>query len=153
MERAPRNAGAGVFTRSVVTLMLVGGAWSTAANLTLFAWALESGRSVTEAMSMTFLSLVLIEFAKAYNYRSDHHSVFHRPFANKWLNLAILWETGLLVFILWFEPLHEPFGTCHLTRADWFIAAIPALSLSPVLDLAKRFVSRWQSPRFQAAAG
>ena len=153
MERAPRNAGAGVFTRSVVTLMLVGGAWSTAANLTLFAWALESGRSVTEAMSMTFLSLVLIEFAKAYNYRSDHHSVFHRPFANKWLNLAILWETGLLVFILWFEPLHEPFGTCHLTRADWFIAAIPALSLSPVLDLAKRLVSRWQSPRFQAAAG
>jgi len=142
-----------VFTRSVVTLMLVGGAWSTAANLTLFVWALESGRSLTEAMSMTFLSLVLIEFAKAYNYRSDHHSVFHRPFANKWLNLAILWETGLLVFILWFEPLHEPFGTCHLTRADWLISVIPALSLSPVLDLAKRLVSRWQSPQLQAAAG
>ncbi len=145
MERAPRKAATGVFTRPVVTLMLVGGLWSTAANLTLFAWALESGRSLTEAMSMAFLSLVLIEFAKAYNFRSDHHSVLHRPFANKWLNLAILWEVGLLVFILWFEPLHEPFGTSPLTRADWLVAALPALSISPVLDLTKRLVWRRRS--------
>lgn len=142
MERAPRNAGSGVFTRSVVTLMLVGGAWSTAANLALFSWALQSGRTLTQAMTMTFLSLVLIEFVKAYNFRSDHHSMLHRPFANKWLNLAILWETVLLVFILWFEPLHEPFGTSHLQPNEWLIAAIPALTISPVLELAKWIVSR-----------
>ena len=111
MEQAPRNTNSGVFTRSVVTLMLVGGGWSTVANLTLFTWALESGRSVTLAMSMTFVSLVLLEFVKAYNFRSDRHSIFRRPFANKWLNLAILWEVVLLVFILSFEPLHEAFGT------------------------------------------
>jgi Ca2+-transporting ATPase len=142
MEQAPRNAGAGVFTRPVVALMLVGGAWSTAANLTLFTWALESGRSLTLAMTMTFVSLVLIEFVKAYNFRSDRHSLFHRPFANKWLNLAILWETALLVFILCFEPLHEPFGTTHLSREDWLIAAIPALSITPVFELTKWIEAR-----------
>ena len=142
MEQAPRNARSGVFTRSVVTLMLVGGAWSTAANLTLFTWALESGRSVTLAMSMTFVSLVLIEFVKAYNFRSDRHSMFHRPFANKWLNLAILWEVALLVFIMSFEPLHEPFGTSPLSRYDWLIVLIPALTLSPVLELTKWLIAR-----------
>ena len=35
---------------------------------------------------MTFVSLVLIQFFKAYNFRSDRHSVFRRPFANRWLN-------------------------------------------------------------------
>jgi len=142
MELAPRNTDSGVFTRSVVTLMLVGGAWSTAANLTLFTWALGSGRSVTLAMSMTFVSLVLIEFVKAYNFRSDRHSLFRRPFANKWLNLAVLWEVALLAFILTFEPLHEPFGTSPLSRNDWLVALIPALTLTPVLELTKWLVSR-----------
>jgi Ca2+-transporting ATPase len=142
MERAPRDAGTGVFTRSVVALMLAGGVWSTAANLALFSWVLQSGRTVTQAMTMTFLSLVLIEFVKAYNYRSDHRSAFHRPFGNKWLNIAILWETVLLVFILWFEPLHGPFGTTHLQPAEWVIAAIPALTITPVLELAKWVTSR-----------
>ncbi len=142
MERPPRDPGSGVFTRSVVTLMLVGGLWSTAANLALFSWVLQSGRTVTQAMTMTFLSLVLIEFVKAYNFRSDHRSVFRRPFANKWLNLAILWEILLLVFILWFEPLHEPFGTSHLRPNEWLIAAIPAMTIAPVLEVAKWLVSR-----------
>ncbi len=77
--------------------MPVGGIWSTMVNLGLFAWALNSGRSAEEAMTMTFVSLVLIQFFKAYNFRSDRHSVLSRPFANKWLNLAILWELLLLV--------------------------------------------------------
>jgi len=41
---------------------------------------------------MTFVSLVLIQFFKAYNYRSDRNSVLVRPFSNRWLNLAILWS-------------------------------------------------------------
>ena len=142
MERPPRDPDAGVFTRSVVTLMLVGGVWSSLANLALFAWALESGRGLTLAMTMTFVSLVLIEFIKAYNFRSDHHSLFYRPFANKWLNLAILWEVALLVVILSLEPLHEAFGTSPLSWVDWLIAGIPAASLTPVLELAKWRVRR-----------
>ena len=50
---------------------------------------------------MTFVSLVLIQFFKAYNFRSDRHSVLREPFANKWLNLAILWELILLGLILY----------------------------------------------------
>ncbi|MBK8314786.1 MAG: cation-transporting P-type ATPase [Acidobacteria bacterium] len=56
-EHKPRNPRTGVFTRPVVTLMLVRGAWSTLVNLGLFAWTLQSGRSAAEAMTMTFVAL------------------------------------------------------------------------------------------------
>jgi Ca2+-transporting ATPase len=142
MQRSPRVARNGVFSRPVVILMVVGGLWSTAVNLGLFTWALRSGRDVAEAMTMTFVSLVLIQFFKAYNFRSDRRSVLHRPFANKWLNVAIFWELGLLVFIVSFPPLYEPFGTYALSREDWIIAVGASLTISPVLELAKWFERR-----------
>ena len=108
MRRPPRDPRTGIFTRPVVMLMLVGGLWSTIVNLSLFVWALNSGRSVQEAMTMTFVSLVLIQFFKAYNFRSDRHSVLRRPFANKWLNLAIIWELVMLALILYVPFWKEP---------------------------------------------
>ncbi len=137
MRRKPRNPRTGIFTRPVVTLMTVGGVWSALVNLSLFAWALNSGRSLEEAMTMTFVSLVLIQFFKAYNFRSDRHSVLVRPFANKWLNLSIVWELVLLFFIVYLPVLHEPFGTFSLPVVDWLVVGALSLTISPVLELAK----------------
>jgi Ca2+-transporting ATPase len=142
MRRQPRDPRTSIFTRPVVTLMLAGGIWSTIVNLSLFAWAWNSGRSHAEAMTMTFVSLVLIEFFKAYNFRSDRRSVLYRPFANKWLNLAILWELLLLLAIVYIPFLQIPFGTFSLTLTDWAIIAVLAFTLSPVLELTKWAVRR-----------
>jgi Ca2+-transporting ATPase len=137
MRRRPRDPRTGIFTRPVVTLMSVGGAWSAAVNLGLFAWALNAGRSVPEAMTMTFVSLVLIQFFKAYNFRSDRLSVLKRPFANKWLNLAVIWELALLAAILYVPALQKPFGTYGLSLNDWAVIIGLSLTISPVLELAK----------------
>ncbi|MEX2144455.1 MAG: cation-translocating P-type ATPase [Anaerolineales bacterium] len=137
MRRKPRNPRTGIFTRPVITLMLVGGLWSAAINLGMFAWALNSGRSLEESMSMTFVSLVLIQFFKAYNFRSDRLSVLVRPFANKWLNWAILWDVVLLVLIIYVPYLHDAFGTYYLPLVDWAISFLLASTISPVLELAK----------------
>ena len=51
MKRKPRDPRTGIFTRPVVTLMVLGGIWSTIINLGLFAWTLNSGRSLEEAMT------------------------------------------------------------------------------------------------------
>jgi Ca2+-transporting ATPase len=137
MRRPPRDPRTGIFTRPVVILMLVGGIWSTVINLGLFVWALNSGRSVEEAMTMTFVSLVLIQFFKAYNFRSDRHSVLRRPFANKWLNIAILWELFMLGLILYVPFLENVFGTFGLPLRDWLIIVAAAFTVSPVLEVAK----------------
>jgi Ca2+-transporting ATPase len=137
MRRPPRNPRSGIFTRPVVTLMLVGGLWSTLINLSLFIWAWNSGRSHAEAMTMTFVSLVLIQFFKAYCFRSDRHSVLNRPFANRWLNLAIVWELTLLSLVVYVPFLHQPFGTFSLPLVDWLIILALAASVVPVLEMAK----------------
>jgi P-type Ca2+ transporter type 2C len=142
MRRPPRDPQTGIFSRSVVLLMVIGGTWSACVNVAMFLWALESGRSLPEAMSMTFLSLVLIQFLKAYNFRSDRWSVLRQPFANRWLNVAIAWELLLLGLIFYVPFLRQPFGTFPLPFADWVIAIATAFTISPVLELAKWMVRR-----------
>jgi Ca2+-transporting ATPase len=153
MGRPPRNPRAGIFTRPVVFLMVLGGAWSTLVNLTVFGVALKVGRPVEEAITLTFTCLVLIEFAKAYAYRSDHLSTFHRPFANKWLNLAILWEVALLLLVIYVPFLQHPFRTTALSGEEWAIVVAAALSIWPVLELGKWAVrsGRLGSPEAPAA--
>jgi Ca2+-transporting ATPase len=142
MQRAPRDARKGLFTRPVVFLMVLAGVWSAVINLGLFMWALESGRGLTEAMTMAFVSLVLIQFIKAYNFRSDRYTAFRKPFANKWLNLAILWELLLLPFILYWPLLQKPFGTFPLTPEDFLLIAIAAFTITPVIEWGKWAVRR-----------
>jgi Ca2+-transporting ATPase len=105
--------------------------------LGLFVWALNSGRSTAEAMTMAFVSLVLIQFLKAYNYRSDRHSVLNRPFANKWLNIAIAGELVLLAVTIYVPFLQDVFGTYGLPLTDWVILVAAVITISPVLEVAK----------------
>jgi Ca2+-transporting ATPase len=142
MRRAARDPRSGIFTRPVVILMVIGGIWSTVINLALFIWALHSGRELEHAMTMTFMSLVLIQFFKAYNFRSDRNSIFNLPFANKWLNLAILWELMLLGLIIYLPVLQSAFRTYSLTVKDWTIICALALTVLPVLEATKWMVRR-----------
>jgi Ca2+-transporting ATPase len=88
-------------------------------------------------MAMTFVSLVLIQLLKAYNLRSDRNSLMQQPFANKWLNLAVLWELAIFAFIIYVPFLQKAFGTYDMTLSDWMIVLIPTLTISPVLEFAK----------------
>ncbi len=137
MLRKPRNPRTGLFTRPVLVLMSVGGIWSTIVNVGIFTWAIKKGYSPRHAMTVTFVSLVLIQFFKAYNFRSDRHSVLRKPFANKLLNLAILWELTFLGLIIYLPFLNKPFGTFSLTLSDWSVILLLAFSVSPILELAK----------------
>ena len=137
MRRRPRDPRAGVFTRPLVLLLMAGGLWSAAVNLGLFTWLLRSGRPLREAMAMTFVSLVLIQFFKAFNFRSDRFSVLRRPFANRWLNLAVAWELAVLALILYIPFFEGPFGTFAFTWKDWALTAGLASTVVPVLEAVK----------------
>ena len=143
MGRPPRDPRTGIFTRPVVFLMLLGGAWSTLVNLMVFGMTLYTfHRPFEEAVTLTFACLVLVEFAKAYAYRSERLSTFRRPFVNRWLNLAIGWELGLLLLVIYVPFLQRPFRTIGLTLAEWGVILAAALSVWPVLELGKWAVRR-----------
>lgn len=137
MHKPPRDPREGIFTRQAVILMAVGGAWSALVNVGVFSGALHAGFPLRKAMSMTFVSLVLIQFLKAYNFRSDHRSAFSRPFANRWLNLAIVWELAVLYLIMNVPFLEEAFGTVRLAPIEWLLLAASVFTVVPVIEAGK----------------
>ena len=137
MDRRPRDPRVGIFTRPVVMSLLVGGLWSGLVNAALFTWLLRSGRPLEHAMAMIFVALVLIQFFNAYNSRSDRLSIVERPFANKWLNRAVLWELALLGAVVYMPFLQRAFGTFSLSAEDWALTAALAFSIVPVLEVVK----------------
>jgi Ca2+-transporting ATPase len=137
MRLPPRPRGRGIFTPPVVRLMVLGGAWSAITNLALFIGARYLEYSLEQAMTMTFVSLVLIQFFKAYGFRSDHQHVLHRPLSNWWLNAAIVWEIGLLLLILYVPFLERAFSLAPLSIWEWLFIIVWSHTILPVLEFGK----------------
>jgi len=152
MQRPPRRREAGIFDKSVVMLIAVGGAWSALVTLSMFTWALSSGRRLTEAMTMTLATLVLIELLKAFSFRSDRQSVLESPFANKWLNLAVVWEIALLVMVINVPFLQDAFETTTLSPGNWATVAGAAATIVPALEVAKRLIRARADAEAEAAS-
>ena len=147
MQQKPRPRGQGIFTKSVVTLMSVGGVWIGFVNLVIFKWALDMGKPMVEAQSLCFLTLIVIQFFNAYNFRSDKKSIFQLGmFRNKWLNLSIISQIVLLWVIVEVPFFNGLFNTYPLSLSEWIVVILLAASVFPVLELAK-LVIRWQDRR------
>ena len=142
MKHHPRRINTGIFTRPVVLLITAGGLWSTLVNTSLYFWAMHTGKSTSEIMTIVFASLVLIQFFKAYNFRSDRESVFRKPFANKWLNIAITWEVTLILFVIYLPVLQRAFGTFSMTAADWGVVFGVSATIIPFLEICKFYLRR-----------
>ena len=142
MRRPPRDPRAGVFSRHVVLLMLLGGGWSALVNCALFAWALPGEGGLPHAMTLCFVSLVMIQLVKAYSFRSDRESLLRLPFANRWLNLAVGWELAMLVTIVSVPSLSGLFELAPLGARDWLLAVTAAFTVVPVIEAGKWLVRR-----------
>jgi Ca2+-transporting ATPase len=144
MKQRPRPREQGIFTKPVVTLIFIGGVWSCIVNLGIFKWTLDAGRGMVEAQCLTFLTLIIIQFFKAYNFRSDKKSVFKIGFfKNKWLNLTIIAEILLMFVIVYVPSLQGPFNTFSLSTFDWILVFLLAATIFPVLELSKAIL-RWR---------
>jgi len=153
MGQKPRPRGQGIFTKPVVILMTIGGIWSCLVNLGIFKWALDVGRGMLEAQGLCFLTLIIIQFFKAYNFRSDKKSIFELGlFKNKWLNLAVSWEVMLLLIIVYTPFLQESFRTFSLGVFDWVIVILLAGSIFPVLEISKAVIRWWERKRLTEIA-
>jgi Ca2+-transporting ATPase len=142
MGRSPRDPRVGIFTRPVVIMLITAGVWSALVNIVLFTWLTRAGRPLEQVMAMTFVLLVLVQFFNAYNCRSDRLSIVRAPFANRWLNLAVVWELLLLIVIAYTPFLQRAFGTFSFSLADWGLMAAFAFSIVPVVETVKWMARR-----------
>lgn len=86
---------------------------------------------------MAFASLVLVQFFKAYCFRSDRQSALHGAFRNRWLNRAVALELVLLALIVHLPLLQAAFATVTLSLTDWLVLLPAAASVVPVLEAGK----------------
>jgi Ca2+-transporting ATPase len=90
------------------------------------------------ARTTTFLTLILLEIANAYNFISFRHSVTIESLkANKYLTyasgIAILATIAVL-----YTPLNKVFESVPLSGIDWIIAIIASLLIIVIFDILKK---------------
>lgn len=144
MKRKPRDPKQGVFSKGLLNLIIVGALWSTLVNFLLYRWQISIGSPLVRAQAVTFVSLILIQFFKAYGFRSKDVFIFsENPFKNKWLNLSILAELALLGILLYVPFFQNIFGTVWFTLTEWSLIIGTAATIVPVIEVAK-----WINRRF-----
>ena len=142
MGRPPRDPRRSIFTRPTIFLMLLGGVWSTVLHVALFWWLLRQGIELSKAMTMVFVTLVFLELAKSYIFRSDHRPVWEGMFRNCWLNLSVLAGIVPLLAVIALPVLQGPFKTVSLHSGEWGFLALLAVTVIPVIEGGKVLVRR-----------
>lgn len=140
MKRPPRKPTEGVFAGGLGWKIISRGFLIGVVTLVAFMIAIET-KSLIEAQTIAFSTLVLAQLIHVFDCRSDH-SIFHRNlFENKPLILAVLSSLFLLAIVIYYEPLQPVFSTSPLSLADWLLvlgmALIPTVLLS-IFTLSKR---------------
>lgn len=143
MKQPPRKANSSIFTRRVLILLLAGGVWSMLVNIAVFLGALfYFGYTQKEAMALTFVTLVITELFKAYNFRSDHLSVLATLGKNRWLHASVACSVLFLVAIMYIPVLQTAFGTFVLSGTEWAVLTAAGASVTVVLEVAKMILRR-----------
>lgn len=143
MKQRPRRRQEGIFNSRVVTLIVVGGVWSCIINVGILSWALEAGRSIVEAQCFVFVTLIVIQFFKVVNYRSDRLSIFKiGVFTNKWLCLAVIASFAMCIPLIYIPFFQDRFHTFPLSLLDWTIVILSSATIFIVLEIAKLILRR-----------
>jgi Ca2+-transporting ATPase len=146
MKRKPRPRNENIFIGPVGALVVLGGVWSAVVNLSIFVWALHDGKSLIEAQCLVFMTLIIIQFFKSFNFRSDRLSIFEVGFLkNKWLILAVLVSFGMTLPLLYVPFLQDVFHTYPLPWLDWVIVILSSVTILVVLEIGKLII-RWLTP-------
>lgn len=119
----------------------------------VFYWA-QQRMSLEEARTVAFCSMVVFEWFRAFNARSDEHTIFKLGvFRNRALIISISIAVMLQIAVVYVPFLQVAFGTVPLSLTEWGIALIPGASLFIIEELRKFLFPRlfnagkWQPAR------
>lgn len=95
----------------------------------VFNWA-QSRMSIEEARTIAFCTMVTFEWFRAFNARSDEHTIFKQGLlSNRWLLIAISGAIMLQVAVVYVPFLQVAFSTVPIGIDKWGIAVLAGGSL------------------------
>jgi Ca2+-transporting ATPase len=108
----------------------------------IFNWA-QARMSIEEARTIAFCSLVAFEWFRAFNARSDEHTIFKiGVFRNRYLVAAIALAIMLQMAVIYAPPLQVAFHTAPLSLEKWGIAFLAGGSLFVIEEARKALFPR-----------
>lgn len=120
-----------------------------AGTFLVFQWA-YSTRSLSEARTIAFCTMVTYQWFAAFYARSDETPLSRLGvFRNRYLIFAIIIAILLQLAIVYIPAFEPAFGTYPLTLADWGIVIAASFSLFLVEELRKLFFPAIQSRQME----
>jgi P-type Ca2+ transporter type 2C len=142
MNEQPRKS-RNILNRSLIILIAFSGTMMALFALTAYYLDFNVfGESAEYARTTALLSMILMEIVAAFSFRSFRKKALTRsPFVNMSLVYASLISLGATLAII-YTPIKTVFGTVPLGLIPWGIAAISALTLITIYDVAKHLFNK-----------
>jgi len=100
------------------------------------------GQTIEDARTTTLVTLILLEIAGAFNFRSFRKGTLTRsPVTNPFLIIASIISLFATIIIV-YSPLNGVFGTVPIPISDWLVALFFAFILVVIFDLFKKLNNR-----------
>lgn len=136
MKRPPRDPKANIFNRHSLFYILGVGFWICVVVMGVFIWALGDG--IQYAMTMFFVTLIMVRTFNAFNCRSATSSLFKLGLlTNRWLILAFFLTIFTMLPIIYVPFLQKIFEVTPLNLKDFSIAFLASVTVLIVVEIAK----------------
>ncbi|MEK6648209.1 MAG: cation-translocating P-type ATPase C-terminal domain-containing protein, partial [Actinomycetota bacterium] len=123
MNRKPRSVNEKVFNRQILGISIVQGFGVLVAVLTVYFWALISGKNDDQIRTLSFATLMLGNVALILVNRSHHLSIFQtfRERTNKTIKWVLVGAIGILILLVNVPLLREAFNLSYLNAREWLL--------------------------------
>ena len=127
-----------ILNKELIRLFLVVGAMMAFITLGVFYFTYEIlGQDIADARTTALATLIFVEIANAFNFRSFRKGVLNRsPFKNKYLVYASLISILATLAII-YTPLNKLFETVSVGWLDFVVAVVTSFLVIVVLDIWK----------------
>ena len=149
MQHKPRGRNSSFFSGGVLSSIIYQGILQTALVLGVYGYALvypehagDYHATHADALTMSYLTLGLIQLVHAFNVKSVYQSIFTvGPFKNKLFNWSVVGAFLLLMSTLVIPGFNTFFKVSILTPTQWLVAVIGSGLMVVVVEIVK-FVQR-----------
>jgi len=152
MEQPPRPTKEHIINREMWVGVIIQTIAITAVTLGAYYLGLYlDGNHIEFAETMAFVTLSLSELLRAYTARSEYYPLAKIGFfTNKWMNIAILASTALVLMVVYIPFFNNVFDTLPLSGSQW-VVILPLLAIPSIAaEVTKMILSNRRKKRFEA---
>jgi P-type Ca2+ transporter type 2C len=137
MSRKPRR-NSKIINKDFLKVLIIAGMLMGLATLLMFYLSYNIFQmSVEESRTIALLTLIILEIAGAFNFRSFRKTTLNRSiFVNRYLVVAAL-VSLFITFLVIYTPLNKVFETVPLSPLEWIVSVALALVFILIFDLLK----------------